>query len=140
MLGLSDDNPEYDDDDDDDDDEFHYLGSSPFEATRPSSRSSGSIDYLNRPGVSRPPVDLTPQLSQAPDFRVPTREAPQKILTRGWSPLSPHQLHAQWERDEMVLQCRDCQRRFNFLTRRVCIFTSSVHCNISQSAAACRTL
>jgi len=31
---------------------------------------------------------------------------------------TPHQLHAQWERDESVQQCRDCQRRFNFLTRR----------------------
>lgn len=101
------------------DEEFHYPGASPLDTIRPSSRSSGSTsDYFTRPGVSRAPTDLTPQLSQAPDFRVPTHEVPQKVLAPRWAP-TPHQMHAQWERDEAVHQCRDCQRRFNFITRRV---------------------
>lgn len=108
------------DDDDNSDEEFHYPGSSP----RPASRASTSTDYFGRTGVSRAPTDLTPQLSQAPDFRVPTHEAPQKFLASRWSSPTPHQLHAQWERDETVQQCRDCQRRFNFLTRRVSTFLS----------------
>jgi hypothetical protein len=119
------------DDDDDDDDEFHYPGSSSAaDIARPASRSSASTDYFNRPGVSRAPTDLTPQLSQAPDFRVPTHEAPQKILTPRYASPTPHQVHAQWERDETVHQCRDCQRRFNFLTRRVCL--SIVSCMSNQ--------
>ncbi|RDB22638.1 hypothetical protein Hypma_010333 [Hypsizygus marmoreus] len=106
------------DDDDDDDDEFHYPGSTAAEHSRPASRSSHTTEYSTRPGVSRAPTDLTPQLSQAPDFRVPTHEAPQKVLTPRWTSPTPHQLHPQWERDEAVNNCRDCQRRFNFLTRR----------------------
>ncbi|KAG2013500.1 ankyrin repeat domain-containing protein 50 [Coprinopsis cinerea AmutBmut pab1-1] len=105
------------DDYDDDDDEFVYPGAEP---SRSASRASGSTnDYFSQPGHSRIPADLTPQLAQAPDFRVPTHEAPQKVLTARWtSPPTPHQLHAQWERDEAVQQCRECQRRFNFINRR----------------------
>lgn len=95
------------------DEEFHYP------APLASSRSSVSTtDYFSRASSSRIPADLTPQLSQAPDFRVPTHEAPQKVLTPRWTSPTPHQLNAQWERDEAVQQCRECQRRFNFLTRR----------------------
>ncbi|KAF8914050.1 hypothetical protein CPB84DRAFT_1758250 [Gymnopilus junonius] len=114
---------EYDDDPDNEDDnssdeEFHYPQSEAEGTHTPVSISSASADYFSRPGLSRGPVDLTPQLTQAPDFRVPTREAPQKVLTPRWTSPTPHQLHAQWERDESVPQCRDCQRRFNFLNRR----------------------
>jgi len=63
-------------------------------------------------------TDLTPQLSQAPEFRVPTHEAPQKVLTPRWTPPTPHQVHAQWERDETVSDCRGCKRRFTFLFRK----------------------
>jgi hypothetical protein len=110
-----------DDDGDDSDEEFHYPGSSPTATLRPSSIRSGTTDYFNRPGRSRAPTDLTPQLSQAPEFRVPTHEAPQKVLTPRWTTPTPHQVNAQWERDETVNECRDCHRRFNFLTRRVCL-------------------
>jgi len=98
--------------DDDDDDSFHYP-----QSETPRTVASGSqTDYFSRPGVSRLPADLTPQLMQAPDFRVPTHEAPQKLR---YTPPTPHPLHATWERDEAVRACRDCQRRFNFLNRRV---------------------
>jgi hypothetical protein len=106
--------------DDNSDEEFHYPGSSSIDTNRPESRMSSSTDQFNRLSVSRGPTDLTPQLSQAPDFRVPTHEAPQKVLTPRWTPPMPHQFHVQWERDETVHECRDCQRRFNFLNRRVC--------------------
>ncbi|KAJ6599189.1 hypothetical protein DFH09DRAFT_28203 [Mycena vulgaris] len=117
-------------DDESSDEEFHYPASSPLDTIRPGSRSSGSTtaDYFTRPSVSRAPTDLTPQLSQAPDFRVPTHEAPQKVLAPRWSP-TPHQMHAQWERDETVHQCRDCQRRFNFLTRRHCRRCGRIFCD-----------
>jgi len=127
-----------DDDDDDDDDQFHYPGST-LEAARPASRTSNSTEYFTRANLSRAPTDLTPQLSQAPDFRVPTHEAPQKILTARWASLTPHHAHAQWERDEVVHQCRDCLRRFNFLNRRVRIL-SFEPLTCFNFCAACRTL
>ncbi|KAF9469007.1 hypothetical protein BDZ94DRAFT_1245146 [Collybia nuda] len=132
ISGDDGDNHQQDDDDDDDDDEFHYPGSNAA-SIRPASRSSTSTDYFNRPGVSRAPIDLTPQLSQAPDFRVPTHEAPQKILAPRYTSPTPHQVHAQWERDEAVLQCRDCQRRFNFLTRRHCRKCGRIFCDRCSS-------
>lgn len=117
------DDDHYDDDGDiSSEEEFRYPSATP-ESTRPASRAS---DYFNRPGVSRGPTDLTPQLSQAPEFRVPTREAPQKVITPHWTPPTPHQLTAQWERDDQVPHCRDCQRRFSFLLRRVCTFLLSI--------------
>ncbi|KAJ7507673.1 FYVE-domain-containing protein, partial [Mycena galericulata] len=124
---------DYDDVEDEEsgsDEEFHYPGASTLETIRRSSQSSGSTaaDYFTRPGISRAPTDLTPQLSQAPDFRVPTHEAPQKVLAPRWSP-TPHQMHAQWERDENVHQCRDCQRRFNFITRRHCRRCGRIFCD-----------
>lgn len=115
LTGPDDD--QYDDDDASSEEEFRYPSATP-EGTRPTSRASHQTDYFNRPGVSRAPTDLTPQLSQAPDFRVPTREAPQKVITPHWTPPTPHQLTAQWERDDQANQCRDCQRRFTFILRR----------------------
>ena len=87
-------------------------------ARAPSIRST-TTDYFGRATSSRGPTDLTPHLSQAPEFRVPTHEAPQKVLTPRWSAPSPHQLHATWERDDQVSECRECRRRFTFLNRRV---------------------
>ncbi|KAG6837980.1 hypothetical protein H0H93_008374 [Arthromyces matolae] len=108
LLAGNDDSIEQDDDDDDDD-EFHYPGASISETPRSISRSSSSTDFFNRPSASRAPTDLTPQLSQAPDFRVPTREAPQKVILSRSTP-TPHQLDPQWERDEA--HCRKCGRIF----------------------------
>jgi hypothetical protein len=116
-LLLSNDADDYEEADDASSDEFHYPQSSTSETLRPASRSSGSTDYLSRSETSRVPVDLTPHLTQAPDFRVPTREAPHNVLSPRRTPPSP-QPHPQWERDEAVKQCRDCQRRFNLLNRR----------------------
>jgi len=105
-------------DDDDDDEEFLYPGASPAHMQTPKAASirTGSTDYFGR--NARVPTDLTPQLSQAPEFRVPTHETPQKILTPTYTPPTPHQVHAQWERDGSVHECRDCHRRFNLITRR----------------------
>ncbi|KAJ3573339.1 hypothetical protein NP233_g2492 [Leucocoprinus birnbaumii] len=115
LTGLDDD--QYEEDDVSSEEEFRYPSATP-EGTRPTSRASHQTDYSSRPGVSRAPTDLTPQLSQAPEFRVPTREAPQKVITPHWTPPTPHQLTAQWERDDQVNHCRDCHRKFTFLLRR----------------------
>ncbi|KAI0082564.1 FYVE-domain-containing protein [Panus rudis PR-1116 ss-1] len=120
-LLISTDGEEELDDDDSDDEEFHYPGSSPPSSARPPSirsTTTATTDYFSRASSSRRPTDLTPHLSQAPEFRVPTHEAPQKVLTPRWTPPTPHQVHAQWERDETVQQCRECRRRFGFITRR----------------------
>jgi len=39
-------------------------------------------------------------------------------LLQNTPPPTPHDLHARWERDHHVQNCRDCQRRFSFLLRR----------------------
>ena len=85
---------------------------------RGSSMQSFSADYLSRPPTPRTPTDLTPHLSQASEFRVPTHEAPQKVVTSKYTP-TPHDMRVRWERDHHVQNCRDCQRRFSFLLRRV---------------------
>jgi hypothetical protein len=71
-------------------------------------------------GTSRRAVDLTPQLSQAPEFRVPTHEAPQKVSTPRWTAPTPQSVQAVWERDEATQECRNCRRRFTFWLRKVC--------------------
>lgn len=124
--GLTSMTDDYQEDDDVSSDEFHYPQSSTSETLRPASRSSGSTDYLSRPGISGVPVDLTPHLTQAPDFRVPTHESPQKALSLRSTPPSPQQLRPRWERDEAVQQCRDCQRKFNLLIRRVRFYISII--------------
>lgn len=128
----------YDEDDDDDDEEFHYPGSSPIDVVRtPSVRSMGT-DYFTRSSTPRTLTDLTPHLSQAPDFRVPTHEAPQKVLTPRWTPPTPHQIHAQWERDETVTQCRECRRRFGLLTRRVSLYPRVITWYTNVFLTACK--
>ncbi|KAI0068940.1 FYVE-domain-containing protein [Artomyces pyxidatus] len=117
-LLISNNDPEYVDDDDDEEEEFHYPGSSPVETMRAPSIRSYTTEYFGRPPLSRGPTDLTPHLAQAPEFRVPTHEAPQKVVTPKYTPPTPHEVHARWERDHQVSNCRDCQRRFNFLLRR----------------------
>lgn len=123
------------DDDDDDEEEFRYP-MSPSDSIRPSSRSSSSTGYFSRPESHRTLTDLTPQLSQSPDFRVPTHEAPQKVAR--WTAPSPHQIH-RWEKDEDVSQCRECERRFNFITRRVSAFTIVSLSTLLTLCVACRS-
>ncbi|KAI0750930.1 hypothetical protein C8Q80DRAFT_1217832 [Daedaleopsis nitida] len=127
-------------DDDEDDDEFHYPGASPTatETARPPSLRSTTTDYFGRSFgySSRTPTDLTPHLSQAPEFRVPTHEAPQKVLTPRWAAPTPHQVHATWERDDAVAECRECRRRFTFLNRRHCRRCGRIFCDRCSSYRA----
>ncbi|KAL7282503.1 hypothetical protein ACG7TL_003974 [Trametes sanguinea] len=121
LLLSGQDDTTFDDDDDDDEEEFRYPGApSPPLTARPPSIRSTTTDYFGRASgsSSRTPADLTPHLSQAPEFRVPTHEAPQKVFTPRWPAPVPHQVHAQWERDDAVSECRECRRRFTFLNRR----------------------
>lgn len=112
------DNDNNDDDDDDPDEVFRYPGhTSP--TIHALSVRSGSTEHSSRPLSAR---DLTPDLSQAAEFRVPTHEAPQKkAVMRQSTTRSPP---AQWERDDAVQACNDCQRRFSFILRRVSLIAS----------------
>ncbi|KAF8341512.1 uncharacterized protein EI90DRAFT_2905326, partial [Cantharellus anzutake] len=125
------DDGEADADDNDSDDSFHYpqspLGSST--TTRPASIRSHHTDYFSLARSSSRQPDLTPQLAQAPEFRVPTHDAPRKIATNGLNMPVPHTLHSQWERDEAAASCRVCKRRFTFLLRRHCRKCGRIHCN-----------
>lgn len=107
------------DDDDDHDEVFRYPGYSPLTIHTPSVRS-GSTEHSSRLVIAR---DLTPDLSQAPEFRVPTREAPQKMAAPISQPTPPSP-NAHWERDDAVQACNDCQRRFSFILRRVSLIFS----------------
>ena len=108
------------------DESFHYpTASSPTSTARAASiRSHATSDYFHlgastsRASSSRGgTVDLTPHLSQAPEFRVPTHEAPQKVTPR-WTPPAPHSMQPLWERDDAAPDCRNCKRRFTFLLRK----------------------
>lgn len=112
------------DENDSDDESFHYPGTPNSSATPvtapPASIRSYHTDYfsLTRSSSSRP-VDLTPSLSQATEFRVPTHDAPQKVtLPRPNAPV-PHAMHSQWERDSSATECRSCHKRFTFYFRKV---------------------
>ncbi|KDQ20611.1 hypothetical protein BOTBODRAFT_100253, partial [Botryobasidium botryosum FD-172 SS1] len=122
---------------DDSDESFHYPATSPTTSTpRAASVRSHTPDYFStsRRSNSMPTeTDLTPHLSQAPEFRVPTHEAPQKILTPRWTQPTPHQVHAQWERDDTVSECRGCKRRFNFLFRKHCRRCGRIFCDRCSS-------
>ncbi|KIJ37402.1 hypothetical protein M422DRAFT_178156, partial [Sphaerobolus stellatus SS14] len=76
---------------------------------------------------SRASTDLTPQLSQAPEFRVPTHDSPQNILTPRATPV-PHSIEAQWERDESVMICGRCTKRFSFWIRKHCRRCGKIFC------------
>lgn len=107
-------------DDDDDDESFHYPGSPTSTARPPSVRShvTNTTDYFTQARRPSAPNDLTPQLSQAPEFRVPTHEAPQKVLTPHWTAPTPHSIQTRWEPDDTVTECRGCRRRFTWLLRK----------------------
>lgn len=113
LSGTDDDNEADADGDDDDDEKFCYPGSSFDESeVLPTSKTS---ELTSCAGVPPPIPDLTPQLSLAPEFRVPTHEVPQKNFGFCWTtPVSS----PEWEKDMLVQKCRECQRRFNLLLRR----------------------
>ncbi|OSD04369.1 hypothetical protein PYCCODRAFT_1444065 [Trametes coccinea BRFM310] len=139
LLLSGQDDTTFDDDDDDDEEEFRYPGApSPPLTARPPSIRSTTTDYFGRASgsSSRTPADLTPHLSQAPEFRVPTHEAPQKVFTPRWPAPVPHQVHAQWERDDAVSECRECRRRFTFLNRRHCRRCGRIFCDRCSSYRA----
>ncbi|KAM6495758.1 hypothetical protein JOM56_008464 [Amanita muscaria] len=72
----------------------------------------------------------------APDFRVPTREAPQAgLISRRTSSSSLQS--ARWEKDEYVPSCRGCQNRFGIFTRRHCRKCGRIFCD---SCSAFRVL
>lgn len=126
LTGHVDEDEDEEDDPYDSDESFHYPSQSPAASIRAPSIHSQVNDYFSaavgsssRPTHSRRPTDLTPQLSQAPEFRVPTHETPQKVRTPAWTPPTAHSIHAQWERDETVSDCRSCKRRFTFYFRKV---------------------
>jgi hypothetical protein len=119
--------------DEDGSDEFQYPVT-PTTSSMPLFAGTETSDYFS-PQRSHPTsFDLTPQLSQAADFRVPTHDAPQKVTTPRWRPPAPHELHAKWEKDGEVTNCYECHRRFTFLLRKVGtfrfnhIFVSMVNC------------
>ncbi|KAI6047298.1 FYVE-domain-containing protein [Pisolithus marmoratus] len=131
IMSQSDDDP--DDDDDDDEKEFYYPGGSTSEKVRATAAGTASADH--RTSVSRTPSDLTPHLLQATEFRVPTCEAPQKMVTSGWQP-TPQPIYARWERDEDVTICNDCRRRFTFILRRHCRKCGRIFCDRCSSRRA----
>lgn len=88
------------------------------------------------PSTSRRAVDLTPQLAQAPEFRVPTHEAPQKVSTPRWTAPTPQSVQAVWERDETAPECRNCRRRFTFFLRKVC-YSLEISNIVTDISAAC---
>ncbi|KAF8528769.1 hypothetical protein BU17DRAFT_37329 [Hysterangium stoloniferum] len=128
------DDEEHTDDDGDSDESFHYPTSS-TSSMRARSIRSHTADHLSRPSVSRTTRDLMPQLSQAPEFRVPTHESPQNILTPRLTPM-PHSMDAQWEKDESVIACRGCNRRFTFLFRKHCRRCGRIYCDRCSSYKA----
>ncbi|KAG9034060.1 hypothetical protein FRB95_013829 [Tulasnella sp. JGI-2019a] len=141
LLTFGDD-AEHDENDDayDSDESFHYPSQSPAASIRAPSVHSQVNDYFtagagsgSRATASRRPADLTPQLSQAPEFRVPTHETPQKVRTASWTPPTAHSIHAQWERDETVSDCRSCKRRFTFYFRKHCRRCGRIFCDRCSS-------
>ncbi|CAE6357017.1 unnamed protein product [Rhizoctonia solani] len=105
-------------DDDSSEESFHYPGSPTSTARAPSIVTQTNDYFTQSRRPSAAPHDLTPQLSQAPEFRVPTHEAPQKVLTPHWTPPTPHSIQTRWEPDDTVSECRGCRRKFTWLVRK----------------------
>lgn len=105
------------------------------------SQRSQAADYFNHPTITRSETDLTPHLSQAPEFRVPTHEAPQKVALPRINTPTPHSLHAEWVRDDQVTECLVCKRRFTFLFRKVSL-NLNIICSelIGPRPLACKVL
>ncbi|KAL8286312.1 hypothetical protein RQP46_004800 [Phenoliferia psychrophenolica] len=63
-----------------------------------------------------PYQDLTPQLSRAPEFRVPTHET-SRIHNEVSKPRMLRTVPV-WEADEVAHDCRRCRRKFSFFLRK----------------------
>ncbi|KAN0063069.1 FYVE zinc finger domain protein upa1 [Thecaphora frezii] len=57
-------------------------------------------------------------LAASRDFRVPTNEAPNKVLYGRAHVWREQHLQPQWERDDQASECRGCGRRFTFFLRK----------------------
>ncbi|KAH7105458.1 hypothetical protein BKA62DRAFT_612996 [Auriculariales sp. MPI-PUGE-AT-0066] len=137
VQGITLTNDRYHDEDISSDDESTHYPSSMRSGNRPSSIRSGQTpDYFSRPSTSRLPADLTPQLQAAPEFRVPTHEAPQKVSGSRVNTPTPHSMHAVWERDESVGDCRGCHRRFTLFFRKHCRRCGRIFCDRCSSFRA----
>jgi hypothetical protein len=124
-----------------DDDSFHYPSSSSARRASIASSDYFSQPYSHSPSRRRDLLTNDLSLSQAPEFRVPTHDAPQEATTPRWRPPGPHELgsEAKWEKDEDVVECRGCRRRFTFLFRKVLFFLSlKRYCGSLTSYLACK--
>lgn len=77
-------------------------------------------DYFSQGTVRTMPI-IPPEISRAPEFRVPTHEvAP--LSTPMLPPVEsvplPSQVAAEWEPDEATRDCRRCGTRFSFFLRK----------------------
>lgn len=92
------------------------LGSPPLGPSRDLEATVRASLGDHRPSLA----DLTAQLSNNPDFRVPTNEVPtpRKAVSNSSAPLQafsapqPVQARALWEADESAQDCRRCRRKF----------------------------
>jgi len=124
----------------DSDEEFVYSGQDAGEddgddtrsiwtTTRPSSlltpsishgREASSSDYVSKGPTTTQHPDLTPQLAQNPEFRVPTDEHASFYPTTSRSSSGQFSQHHRtpWEPDEAASECRRCGTGFSFFKRK----------------------
>lgn len=128
-----------DDSGDDSEDEFVYRGRDAGEDEDEDTRSIWTTtrpSSLRTPSASRPPEgpasdyfstapshsehpDLTPQLAQNPDFRIPTDEHASAYPTISRSSSGQYSQHrTTWEPDEAAQDCRRCGTGFSFFKRK----------------------
>ncbi|GAA5896655.1 uncharacterized protein JCM6883_006971 [Sporobolomyces salmoneus] len=109
---------------DDDDDDARSV----WTTTRPSSIRTPSVsqspdtsiqEYFSRTPTTSQHPDLTPQLAQNPEFRVPTDERASFFPTTSRSSSGQYAQHrTAWEPDEVANECRRCGTGFTFFKRK----------------------
>ncbi|PWN51581.1 FYVE-domain-containing protein [Violaceomyces palustris] len=76
-------------------------------------------------------------LAASRSFRVPTNEAPNKVVYGRGPVLREQNLLPQWERDTDVNECRGCSRRFTFFVRKHhCRRCGKIFCDSCSSRRA----
>ncbi|GAA5862981.1 hypothetical protein JCM1840_002345 [Sporobolomyces johnsonii] len=131
-LGTNED----EDDDDDDDNQFIYSGKdagdddddarSIWTSARPPSVSSHHSNDCPQPvsststsaAATSPYPDLTSQLAQAPNFRIPTHETAPVFMPAHGTSGSSRSIRPVWEPDESASECRRCGQTFTFFKRK----------------------